>query len=64
MVPYTLVCIIFALSTPFAVGLHNIGGVFPVWTFVLILSTIIAMVVACMTDGDKQPLYHCVSSTH
>ncbi|KAL5506272.1 hypothetical protein EMCRGX_G007883 [Ephydatia muelleri] len=41
-------------------GFYNIGGVFPVWTLVLILSTIIAMIVACTSNGDKQPVYHCV----
>eukprot|EP00731_Ephydatia_muelleri_P004437 Em0002g613a len=40
-------------------GFYNIGGVFPVWTLVLILSTIIAMIVACTSNGDKQPVYHC-----
>ena len=41
-------------------GFTNIGGVFPVWTLILIVSTIAAIIVACTSRNDHQPSYHCV----
>lgn len=42
-------------------GLYNIGGVFPIWTLILIIGAILAVVVACTSRSDRQPIYHCVS---
>ena len=42
-------------------GLYIISGVFPVWTLVLVLSVLVAIVVACTSRNDKPPVYHCVS---
>lgn len=45
----------------FTVGFYNIGGVLPVWTLVLIVSTILAMVAAHTSKEDKKPAYHRVN---
>lgn len=42
-------------------GFYNIGGAFPVWTLVVIISTILAMVVAHTSKEDKKPAYHSVN---
>lgn len=41
-------------------GLYLIGGVFPVWTVVLIVGVGVAIVVACTSRNDRRPVYHCV----
>lgn len=41
-------------------GLVLIKGVFPVWTLVLIIGVLVAIVVACTSRNDRQPVYHCV----
>lgn len=46
------------------VGLINIGGAFPVWTLILIVATIAAIIVACTSRNDQQPIYHCVSCVY
>ena len=41
-------------------GLVLIKGVFPIWTLVLIIGVLVAIVVACTSRNDRQPVYHCV----
>jgi len=48
------------IISPHQVGLYNIGGVFPVWTLVMILGTVVGIVVACTSKSDTPPVYHCV----
>ena len=47
----------------FSGGLYNLGGVFPVWTLILLVGAILAIVVACTSRNEKPPIYHCVRPT-
>ena len=42
----------------FPVGLLKIGGVLPVWTLVLCVGIVLALVVTFTSKDDKPPKYH------
>ncbi|KAJ1092401.1 hypothetical protein NDU88_005511 [Pleurodeles waltl] len=55
-----LVCILTLKSGTY--GLYKIGEVFPVWTVLVLVSSLLAVIVFFTSKNESSPKYHCIFS--